>query len=170
MDEVYSQATQPAPLSPEEERNTQFEEQKKKAWGQVKGLGQQGILVLTEEEKEYSIGRHSSCSLVIQQHPQISNKHCSILKVPLLHGKETEKENEKEKGKENEHDNTNQQNTLARINAVLLKDYSSNGTYVNGELVGKGNSVSLKHRDMISFATKHVRAAHPDLCFFFFSK
>jgi pSer/pThr/pTyr-binding forkhead associated (FHA) protein len=47
---------------------------------------------------------------------------------------------------------------------VLLYDYSSNGTYVNGKLIGKGKQVALKHKDMISLATKNAQIASPDLC------
>ena len=33
---------------------------------------------------------------------------------------------------------------------TVLEDYSTNGTFVNGSLVGKGNSQMLLHRDVIA--------------------
>ena len=37
--------------------------------------------------------------------------------------------------------------------ATLLEDYSTNGTYVNSLLIGKGNSQFLKHLDVISLTS-----------------
>jgi len=50
---------------------------------------------------------------------------------------------------------------------VLLKDFSSNGTYVNGKLIGKGNQVILKHKDLIAVATKNIKLASPELFLIF---
>jgi serine/threonine-protein kinase Chk2 len=40
---------------------------------------------------------------------------------------------------------------------VYLEDYSSNGTYVNSEKVGKGNRRILKNNDQISLAWPHFK-------------
>lgn len=40
---------------------------------------------------------------------------------------------------------------------VYLEDYSSNGTYVNGEIIGKGNKRILKNNDHISLASPRFK-------------
>ena len=40
---------------------------------------------------------------------------------------------------------------------VYVEDLSSNGTFVNGELVGRGNKVALKNNDEISLSMKLLK-------------
>ena len=41
---------------------------------------------------------------------------------------------------------------------VSVTDTSSNGTFVNGKLIGRGNSVTLKHEDIISLLIPNAEA------------
>ena len=41
---------------------------------------------------------------------------------------------------------------------VYLTDHSSSGTFINGQLLGNGNSVELFHNDMLSFGLKEHNA------------
>ncbi|CAB3991142.1 serine threonine- kinase Chk2-like, partial [Paramuricea clavata] len=41
---------------------------------------------------------------------------------------------------------------------VYIKDWSSNGTFVNGELIGKGNKQVVQHNDQIAFPTSENQA------------
>ena len=43
---------------------------------------------------------------------------------------------------------------------VYVEDLSSNGTFVNGELVGKGKKVALKNNDEISLSMKLLKGDH----------
>ena len=40
---------------------------------------------------------------------------------------------------------------------VYVEDLSSNGTFVNGDLVGKGKKVALKNNDEISLSMKLLK-------------
>jgi serine/threonine-protein kinase Chk2 len=40
---------------------------------------------------------------------------------------------------------------------VYLEDYSSNGTYVNSEKIGKGNKRILKNNDQIALASPQFK-------------
>lgn len=42
------------------------------------------------------------------------------------------------------------------VQQYVVEDYSSNGTYVNGELVGKGNTRKIEENDQISFKFRGV--------------
>jgi pSer/pThr/pTyr-binding forkhead associated (FHA) protein len=42
------------------------------------------------------------------------------------------------------------------IYRYVVEDYSSNGTYINGELVGKGNTKNIEQNDQISFKFRGV--------------
>ncbi|KAJ5076368.1 serine/threonine-protein kinase fhke-related [Anaeramoeba ignava] len=70
-------------------------------------------------------GRLDNCNYIIAD-PRISSYHCSIYRTI---------------------DTTSQASPFI----VFLKDQSSNGTFVNGKVVGKGNQVKLFHSDEISF-------------------
>lgn len=43
------------------------------------------------------------------------------------------------------------------LNPVVLTDLSHNGTYVNGQLIGKGNCRILDDSDAISITHPHVK-------------
>lgn len=45
---------------------------------------------------------------------------------------------------------------------VKITDLSSNGTFVNGKLIGKGNSVDVTNGDEICFVVKNAEAAKKD--------
>ena len=202
MDAIFSQLTQPAA---QEEDPSQIY-----GWGQLKGYGRTSRLLLTEANREYWIGRHTSCNLVLSN-VQVSNRHCFITRLE-------QREGEGGKGREElpqqkiatqaitspsrNHDrgggaggaegggggrNSPQSPSHAHPSArpaaayadsikmldrhpsadkalVVITDTSSNGTYVNGKLVGKGKNVPLKHKDVISLSTKNANTASPDLC------
>lgn len=59
----------------------------------------------------------------------ISKRHCKIVKADIL----------------------------SATSEVYLEDYSSNGTYVNSEKVGKGKKRILKNNDQISLASPHFK-------------
>ena len=43
---------------------------------------------------------------------------------------------------------------------VYVEDLSSNGTFINGELIGKGKKVALKNNDEISLSMKLLKGEH----------
>ncbi|KAJ2729104.1 serine/threonine protein kinase [Coemansia sp. D1744] len=75
----------------------------------------------------YFIGRHKSCDIRIQN-LHISNRHCLIYRV------------------ESEGSDSEAQTGSSK---VYLEDTSTNGTYVNGERVGRNASVELQDGDEI---------------------
>ncbi|KAF2963129.1 hypothetical protein GQX73_g10441 [Xylaria multiplex] len=68
----------------------------------------------------FLIGRHHECDIVINQ-PHVSNRHCLLF--PENRGEEV---------------------------VALIEDLSSNGTFVNGEIIGRNNQRELKEYDEIS--------------------
>ena len=80
----------------------------------------------------YFIGRHMSCDLVVKD-LSVSNKHFEVFR---------ESTKEIRGGTKN-------------IGCpVFLRDLSSNGTYLNGQKIGKGNKVLLRTNDEISLAQR----------------
>jgi len=114
---------------------------------------------------------HPSSHGVPPKHFLFSNEHPPTpLKNNDHHDKAKDKAKEKEK--EPEKGVTAAAAVVGRLERhpsadkalVLLCDLSSNGTFVNGKVVGKGKQVALHHKDMISLATKNAQTASPDLC------
>ena len=95
-------------------------------------------LKLEDENRDYFLGRHSTCDLIFES-VQVSNRHCSITRVV-------------------------QAGSDPQVSLTLIRDTSTNGTFVNGKVVGKGRQQALKHNDMITLAIKNTEAASPDLC------
>ncbi|RKP06701.1 kinase-like domain-containing protein [Thamnocephalis sphaerospora] len=87
----------------------------------------------------YMLGRHRECDFIFES-PLISNRHCLIYKVnervPFGLGGAT------------------------RIR-VFVEDLSSNGTYINGEKLGRGNRRELVHGDELQLAVWSERANIP---------
>eukprot|EP01124_Arcella_intermedia_P024933 TRINITY_DN4327_c0_g1_i1.p1 TRINITY_DN4327_c0_g1~~TRINITY_DN4327_c0_g1_i1.p1 ORF type:complete len:479 (+),score=81.66 TRINITY_DN4327_c0_g1_i1:89-1525(+) len=72
---------------------------------------------------ELTIGRRKECHIIFNE-PQMSGLHCCIYPPPP-----------------------------PATTGMMLKDMSSNGTFVNGKKVGKMNTRLLRNRDHISFAS-----------------
>ncbi|KAF8416720.1 kinase-like domain-containing protein [Tirmania nivea] len=70
----------------------------------------------------YLIGRHAECDIVVEA-PVVSNRHCVIFKE-----------------------------TSGAEPVAILEDLSSNGTFVNGTIVGRNHRRTLKTGDEISVA------------------
>ncbi|KAJ2233097.1 serine/threonine protein kinase [Coemansia sp. RSA 1286] len=83
----------------------------------------------------YYIGRHKTCDIKIQN-PHISNRHCLIYRV----------EGENVFGS---HDGSSSGSEHGGVGKVYLEDTSTNGTFVNGQRVGKDASVELRDGDEI---------------------
>eukprot|EP00047_Mylnosiga_fluctuans_P006629 m.248100 g.248100 ORF g.248100 m.248100 type:complete len:469 (+) comp15624_c0_seq1:34-1440(+) len=85
-------------------------------------------------ENMYTIGRNRNCDLVLNL-PVISNHHCKIFRVlqnsQVMAGDQQPQEM-----------------------LVLVEDTSSNGTFVNGNAVGKGGRCVLQSGDRISFSSR----------------
>jgi Uncharacterized conserved protein, contains FHA domain len=88
-------------------------------------------------EDEYTIGRANKCSILISNNEvkesvlnTISKSHCTIIKVHATHDE------------------------------VYLLDLSSNGTFINGEKVGKGKKRILKNNDQISLASPQFKGLY----------
>lgn len=204
MDVIFSQLTQPAI---QDEDPSQSQAVSRCGWGQLKGFGKTSRLLLTEANREYVVGRHSSCNLVLSN-AQVSNKHFTIIRLdqeqhPCYHQQHQEGGKEgagakvattapaavttpSKPGTNHPHGRpaplsppTAPASAASAASAVtklldrhpsadkalvLLTDTSSNGTYINGKLIGKGKQAALKHKDMISLATKNAHTASPDLC------
>lgn len=78
--------------------------------------------LLIPRGKGVLIGRSRKCDIVVEP-PDCSSKHCQI-----------------------------GSSDVGGRQAVFVKDMSTNGTFVNGTLVGKGNTCLLRDGDRISFA------------------
>ncbi|KAJ3431193.1 serine/threonine-protein kinase fhke-related [Anaeramoeba flamelloides] len=74
------------------------------------------------KDKIVTIGRHPSSTLVILDN-KISGRHCTI--------------EYKEKDESNY--------------SIIIRDFSTNGTFVNGRLIGKNKQTGLFHTDLVSF-------------------
>jgi len=99
--------------------------------------------ILIPRGRSALIGRSRNCDIVVSP-LDCSSKHCQI-------------------GSSN----------IGGRQAVFVKDLSTNGTFVNGTLVGKGNTCLVRDGDRISFATScefitkyNGKAAHSGASFF----
>ncbi|KAJ3443355.1 serine/threonine-protein kinase fhke-related [Anaeramoeba flamelloides] len=103
------------------------------------------IVSLDLIDNTITIGRDSSCSIIVN-HTSVSNKHCVIWR-------EIPENEDPDEGK---------------IYPVLIKDTSSNGTFVNGILIGKGNVQPLYYSDEITFVSirKQGQTKPPVVLFF----
>ncbi|XP_043192588.1 serine/threonine-protein kinase Chk2-like isoform X1 [Amphibalanus amphitrite] len=86
-------------------------------------------------KNEYTLGRGESCDVVVGLQNLVEKYLLTISKTHLK---------------------------VVRAEAstgwhVYLEDLSSNGTFVNGELVGRGNKVALKNNDEISLSMKLLK-------------
>jgi serine/threonine-protein kinase Chk2 len=88
-------------------------------------LVKQGTL---DSKGAYLIGRHRECDVVMDVSPLISNRHCLIYRVCETTGTGLDKRTA-------EH--------------VYLHDLSANGTFLNGDKLGKDVRRELKHGDQV---------------------
>jgi hypothetical protein len=124
----FSQATQPALQGDDNDKTNPL----RAGWGLLKGFGEiEQRLLLEEENRDYFLGRHSTCDLILDN-ALVSNRHCSIARI------------------------TQREGSHHKTSLTLIRDTSSNGTFVNGKPVGKGNQQVLKHNDTISLTTKRT--------------
>lgn len=92
-------------------------------WGKLASLNEElGDFFLTEQK--VVIGRHRDCTLRVQG-PLISGRHCTISRQ-LYDGGEN-------------------------IECFFLLDTSSNGTFLDGEIIGRGIQRVIKHGSKIAF-------------------
>jgi serine/threonine-protein kinase Chk2 len=82
-------------------------------------------------ENEYIIGRADYCNVQITD---------SVVKEPLL-----------------QTISKKHCRIVKTMSGVYLEDYSSSGTYVNSEKIGKGNKRILKNSDQISLVVPHFK-------------
>jgi serine/threonine-protein kinase Chk2 len=82
-------------------------------------------------EDEYTIGRAHDCKIKISH---LEVKEPILLTISKVHCK-----------------------IVKAMPEVYLEDYSSNGTYVNSEKIGRGNKRILKNHDQISLVVPHFR-------------
>ncbi|KAL6057432.1 Kelch domain containing 4 [Balamuthia mandrillaris] len=103
------------------------QQQQGRLWGRLVAINKSFENVDLEEEEDLWMGRHKSCNPLcrFEEDRKISTKHCHLFR---------EKEEEGTNGRR----------------GVWLEDLSSNGTYLNGKKIGKGNRVALRHGDEIS--------------------
>jgi len=111
-------------------------------WGLLIVFGGNGRLKLEDENRDYFLGRHSTCDLIFES-VQVSNRHCSITRVV--------------------HSGSDPQ-----VSLTLIRDTSTNGTFVNGKV----RQQVLKHNNMITLAGKEGEKKGKELIcgsnFFFF--
>ncbi|XP_065184322.1 serine/threonine-protein kinase Chk2-like [Sycon ciliatum] len=99
-------------------------------WARLFATGNHNYPSLELKEDEYTIGRHRTCAYVLEDktythYPSFSNCHCRIFR---------------------EHGKTGY--------TVFLEDKSANGTFVNGDKIGKGRKQVLNGGDDIAFSLK----------------
>ncbi|KDQ97283.1 serine/threonine-protein kinase Chk2 [Zootermopsis nevadensis] len=104
-------------------------------WGRLYATKEK-FISLDLSDNEYTIGRAQDCSITISYLEvredvlqTISKQHCRIVRTEVSSG----------------------------TPEVYLEDYSSNGTYVNSEKIGKGNKRILKNNDHISLASPQFK-------------
>ncbi|XP_062571619.1 serine/threonine-protein kinase Chk2-like [Saccostrea cucullata] len=105
-------------------------------WGRLMPLGP-GFITVALKNDEYSFGRGENCDVSFGVH-MAKSKQC-FQAYSKVHFKLTK------------------QQTSAGV-FVFLEDTSSNGTFVNGEKVGKGNKQVLTNNDEIALALKNNKA------------
>jgi len=172
----YLHDTQPA----QEEEFSQS--QNPSCWGILKGFGRNKTLRMIESNRDYVLGRHSSSDLRFENN-QVSNRHCVITRIDrdpnslraapeALPSEAPAPAPSPQKGEEppsplgklGKGRPLGGRNPSADKALVVLKDFSSNGTYLNGKLIGKKGQAVLTHKDIISLASKNAHSASPDLC------
>ncbi|KAJ6254029.1 serine/threonine-protein kinase dclk3 [Anaeramoeba flamelloides] len=115
-------------------KNKKEKKQKLQQWGLLHSITE-GTKNFPLTQKRNSIGRYRKCNLVINQ-PKLSKIHCTITLEKI------------------------QNATEGRLDHIVyLQDHSTNGTYLNNQLIGKGNKVKLRHKDEITL--NHCRLTHP---------
>ncbi|KAJ5068205.1 serine/threonine-protein kinase fhke-related [Anaeramoeba ignava] len=102
-----------------------METDRKGAWGELVSLTKKHPNFLLKGDDPITIGRLKTCSFRIKDR-KMSGVHCSIQRVK------------------------NESNDLTPYN-VVIKDLSANGTFINGQRLGKGNEKELLHSYEISF-------------------
>ena len=96
---------------------------------------------------EFAIGRISTCNEVYEDR-QISSTHCKItLRRPA------------EAANDDDDDDT--------VAEVWLHDASSNGTFLNSQKLGKGNTMRMKQNDEIGFIKPSGGSSAPPYAFIF---
>ncbi|KAJ3433338.1 serine/threonine-protein kinase fhke-related [Anaeramoeba flamelloides] len=106
----------------------------------------EGIDSITLKKSEtLTIGRHPSCSFVLSKNT-ISGKHCTIERIDL-----------------------EQDSSTYESYKIIIKDFSTNGTYVNNQRIGKNNQSELFHSDRITLSAPKgtVNQAKPTAEFIF---
>lgn len=87
---------------------------------------------LVSGKDTYTVGRYGSCDILLSQTncsikmDNLSRTHCAFKRVL----------------------------NVVTGHQILLEDCSSNGTFVNGDKIGKGKSKALKHGDEIALTCK----------------
>ena len=81
---------------------------------------------------QYTFGRSSTCDRSFPKNKEISGTHCMLFV---------------------------ENNSAGEVGRVMVRDESSNGTFINGERVGKGQVAELKHGCELSLGVKSSAAA-----------
>lgn len=93
----------------------------------------------------YSVGRSEHC-LVCISHSEVSSEHCKFVL-------------ERDSGKQQSTFSLNKSKAKrSTAEAFFCYDHSTNGTFVNGRLIGKGKRVRLTSGDFISLSYSHDAA------------
>jgi pSer/pThr/pTyr-binding forkhead associated (FHA) protein len=108
------------------------------SWGQLIQIGGDDVTddiqtrwIFPSNISEVIIGRLEENSSYVINKPYVSAKHLSIIRSSSSPSSDA-------------------------ISTFTIHDYSSNGTYLNGELIGKGNSRALCHNDLIQFKFRGI--------------
>ncbi|KAJ6244714.1 serine/threonine-protein kinase fhke-related [Anaeramoeba flamelloides] len=117
---------------PKSKSNSNSDEEELKNWGILisKSRNIDDFLITTNTIK---IGRNKSSHFQITKSSKISGTHC------IIHRENPETINKNSKQK--------------KVALAFLEDTSTNGTFVNGVLVGKGNIRELNYCDEITFVS-----------------
>ncbi|KAJ6255696.1 serine/threonine-protein kinase fhke-related [Anaeramoeba flamelloides] len=106
-----------------------LQEKEKENYGKLLSTTEGLDSILLKKSEIFSIGRDQTLTLSFPKNNRISGKHCTIEWV--------------------EEEETNY--GLKKYK-VIIKDFSSNGTYVNNQRVGKNKEIELFHSDRISLS------------------
>ncbi|KAG0043940.1 hypothetical protein BGZ83_010822 [Gryganskiella cystojenkinii] len=124
-----------------------------RCWGsfQYEENGKKKVFKFTKEGKGesgiggYVFGRKLDCDFVLPSSPLVSGRHFLIYKE-MVHDPETK----------------------VAVERVFLKDFSTNGTFINGIKVGVNRRVQLKHHDRINYVHEKRPDSDKDRCRFVF--
>eukprot|EP01132_Coremiostelium_polycephalum_P000565 gene565-710_t len=104
-------------------------------------------------DEEIIFGRnHKRCKIVLQD-PTVSGLHCKIFRSsnpPSSNGAAVPSDI-------NKNHNNNNNNNLPKT--AWITDYSTNGTFIKGVNLGKGNSTLLQNGDTISFTSSKINSS-----------